>query len=130
MGRKVKGKGKTMQKSQIKAKSSIHQEYMFKHLQNTAKFGLTDTETRSIMKEVKKINRSGATMSDVNKGMNKINGLLKGSGVEEIHIGSKNLSYVNMGDTYDTTIVYDFESGEASVGAIGTHLWGRGLLWV
>jgi hypothetical protein len=51
--------------------------------------------------------------------------VLNGHGVEYIHShadtmrSQDGLSYVNMGDTYDTTLLYDHKTGRFSVGSWG-----------
>lgn len=117
MGRKVKGKKKRAKKT---AKIGRKIPDRFKHLQSQTR--MNDTQTRLVVKEVKKINHSSSTFRDVEKGMDEINGLMGGFGVEAINEGSLNLLYVNMGDTYDTTIVYEVRDGKARVGDWGSYV--------
>ena len=54
-----------------------------------------------------------------------VDGLMDGNGVEYIDShadtmrSQDGLSYVNMGDTYDTTLLYDHKTGRFSVGSWG-----------
>ena len=114
MGRKVKGKGKKTAKIGRKIPDR------FKFLQSQNK--LSDNDTRQIMSRIRAINSGSATVESVDKDMQSINKLMRGFGVEAITEGSLNLLYVNMGDTYDTTIVYDMDEGRARVGDWGTYV--------
>ena len=80
-------------------------------------------------REIKKIARKaewvyGNRTRDVYYLMEQYDELLNGSGVE--HVGDeycdnfKGVDYVNMGDTYDTTIIYDHDQDKFGIGN-----WGR-----
>lgn len=71
---------------------------------------------------------TGTEPDDVDKNLDEINDLLDGNGVEAVqpegadvdeYYKNAVLLYVNMGDTYDTTVWYDIENAEWGVGAWG-----------
>lgn len=47
------------------------------------------------------------------------NELLGGYGVESARVGDRSILYVNMGDTYDNTIIYDEEEFQYRIGSWG-----------
>ena len=121
MGRKVVGKRPSIDKIDSQFTSSmIPDRWIFYGQSQSPK--LSNADTLRVIKEVKEINRFRTTIREVRERMESINKMVGGFGIEEINEGSVEIMYVNLGDTYDTTIVYDFNKQKARIGNWGTYI--------
>lgn len=78
-----------------------------------------------------------AEITNVDERMNKINSLMDGHGVEAITWEGEHVSkywmniialYVNMGDTYDMTVLYETETEEFTISSWGDFVERRDIL--
>ena len=112
----VKKKKTSTKKDEVIPKAKVSKiPAKYKHLQNSHK--VSDAGIIEIRKEVKSLNINGFSEAKLKK----ISDSLNGHGVEYIDENGVNLAYVNMGDTYDETVIYDFDLDKVVISAWGNY---------
>jgi molybdenum cofactor biosynthesis enzyme MoaA len=110
---------------QPQATPEIREE--LRDLQRSYVSPFTEEELISIQNLMDKINDTEYTnYRDLEEHMDKINDIMKGYGVEglsEERGGERvDLMYVNMGDTYAKTVIFDYDEGLARIGDWGSYV--------
>lgn len=87
-------------------------------------FGVPVT-VNSLMKAFPKLDKKvakalvKAKIDDPEEYLELVNALVGGFGVESTHVGDRGMLYVNMGDAYEDTLIYDEDDWSYKIGAWG-----------